>query len=604
MINVMKMIMQKILKGSIWRKFFFLNLCFMAFPLIAVNIISYMTIAKTLEYNTKYAAFKNFEQTCSYLSYKINNIVQECLPMIVNNDLRTILVSDSETYEKDPLALFKAAKSLKMYIQEYEKKDDIYKIRLYVDERLKVLCDNRNVFSISDIDSSLWYKKINNSFTSYILIPSQYLKGDHTYLEQTDLPITSTISIIFKIVDLYDYNKIVGYLRCDLKKEDIISILKNGTSSKNDIMWIENKDGIVVAATSKLFFPMSIKGMLNKENNNILERIVITKGIKYFLLSSLIEGTDWCLVAAIPLSEIRKEAQEVFLFAFVGITTTVMAFLISLKNGKAITDKINKLAAQMRNVKKGEILPLTHLRTEDNEIGSLIDSYNYMANKIKELMEQQYRLGMEKKSVELKLLQSQINPHFLYNTLDMINWYARMYKCFDIVDIVESLAKFYKMSLKTETEVVSIREEIEHVNYYFSIQNKRFGNQLRLMVEIPKELLDYEIPRVTLQPLVENSIQHGIMNKKERTGNIRIWAKREENIINIFVEDDGIGVEEEKLLALKEGLVPSSGYGGIGLKNINQRIKTLYGNEYGLDFEHNSLGGLTVIITLPAHKMV
>ena len=222
-----------------------------------------------------------------------------------------------------------------------------------------------------------------------------------------------------------------------------------------------------------------------------------------------------------------------------------------------------------------------------------------MIKKIIELIDEQYRSGQQVKQAELKALQAQINPHFLYNTLDLIKWKSIEHEVPDIESIVYALAKFYKLSLNKGKDIVSIEDEIAHVKVYVEIQNQRFENGISLQVDVDRKLFNYSILKIILQPIVENSILHGILEKDSRCGTIKITGSLNNGIITFFVEDDGVGMSEEKVRQLfLDGY--SNQNNGYGVRNINDRIKLHYGSQYGISFKSILGQGTMVKITIPA----
>lgn len=182
----------------------------------------------------------------------------------------------------------------------------------------------------------------------------------------------------------------------------------------------------------------------------------------------------------------------------------------------------------------------------------------------------------------------------------MINWYAWENDGPEIISIVDALAKFYKLSLSKGKDVVSIGDELSHVSYYFQIQSKRFKNALNLEISVDETLMQYSILKITLQPIIENSILHGILCKETKSGYIRISGDLIANEIHLYVEDDGVGISEEKLKSLLAPTSENSQSGGFGVRNIDQRIKLYYGTGYGLYYTSEKNKGTTVKITVPA----
>jgi two-component system sensor histidine kinase YesM len=214
--------------------------------------------------------------------------------------------------------------------------------------------------------------------------------------------------------------------------------------------------------------------------------------------------------------------------------------------------------------------------------------------------EQVTREQKELRKAEFELLQAQINPHFLYNTLDAIVWSAEAGNQKQVVKMVGSLSEFFRSSLNKGKELVRVREELSHSRSYLEIQQIRYQDILSYDIDVPEELFEYEIPKITVQPIIENALYHGIKNRRGG-GKITVTGKDGENEYYITVADDGMGMEEERLSEVRRELSGNGdGEGKIyGLYNVNERIKLFYGEEYGISIESEYGKGTTVIIKLP-----
>jgi len=208
------------------------------------------------------------------------------------------------------------------------------------------------------------------------------------------------------------------------------------------------------------------------------------------------------------------------------------------------------------------------------------------------------------KKAELKALQAQINPHFLYNTLDTIVWMAESNKTDQVINIVRALSSFFRIALSKGKDWISLRQEIEHVSSYLTIQKMRYRDILDYRIEVEEDLLDSTILKLTLQPLVENALYHGIKTKRNG-GTIVVQAKRVgEDKVLLDVQDDGVGFTPYKLAQLQESLAQdldeiAMGEGGFGIRNVHKRIQLYYGKEYGLSVQSHYRGGTRVSVTIP-----
>ena len=276
------------------------------------------------------------------------------------------------------------------------------------------------------------------------------------------------------------------------------------------------------------------------------------------------------------------------------------AWLISA----SVYQPIKKLQDVTTTITKNDLKALV---TSDNvnEITELGISFNIMIGRIRELLDAKVKEQENLKKAELKILQAQINPHFLYNTLDTIVWMAETNKTDQVIEIVRALSSFFRISLSKGKDWISIRQEIEHVRSYLAIQRMRYREILDYQIEVDPALLDGTILKLTLQPLVENALYHGIKNKRTG-GNIQVRVKRANpEMVALEIQDDGIGFTPYKLAQIQLALNQDAGEvsfnegGGFGLENVNKRIKLYYGQQYGLTIQSQYLEGTTVTALIP-----
>lgn len=234
------------------------------------------------------------------------------------------------------------------------------------------------------------------------------------------------------------------------------------------------------------------------------------------------------------------------------------------------------------------------------EVSMLSDSLNTMIDKINELLDQVTKEQVRLRKAEFEVLQSQINPHFLYNTLDAITWLAESGEQKKVVSMVGSLSEFFRTALNGGRDIITIEEELQHVRSYLEIEQVRYQDILRYEISVPEELNKYLIPKITIQPLVENALYHGIKNKRG-PGMILIKAKKEKDFFNIQIEDNGIGIEEERLEQVRAGIRDKvlTGKDIYGLYNVNERIRLNFGEQYGIFIESVHGEKTVVSVILP-----
>lgn len=282
-------------------------------------------------------------------------------------------------------------------------------------------------------------------------------------------------------------------------------------------------------------------------------------------------------------------------FGLISVLIVFLSYYIPL----SITRPIRKLSEVTDQVAKGDLSVRSDVRT-GAEVTMLNDSLNTMIDKINELLEQVKKEQVSLRKAEFELLQSQINPHFLYNTLDTIVWLAESGEQKKVVRMVGSLSDFFRASLNQGKDIVSIREELMHVRSYLEIQQVRYQDIMQYEINIPEELNPYMIPKITIQPLVENALYHGIKNKRG-LGKIIITGVKEKDYFRLIIEDNGIGINKDRLMQIRNEINNNKldGKGIYGLYNVNERIRLNFGEEYGVSIESNYGEGTTVSIKLP-----
>lgn len=286
------------------------------------------------------------------------------------------------------------------------------------------------------------------------------------------------------------------------------------------------------------------------------------------------------------------------LLASMGILM-VLALTISGKLIGRLYQPIRRVVEKMHDVSQGD------LRTRITDIGQDSDSqklaagFNVMMDEIDVLIGQMKEEQKQLAQMELDRLQSQIQPHFLYNTLECIHWQAASDGNSEVSTMIKALAKYYRLSLSRGEDIVSLELELQHISNYLIIQNMRYGDIIDLEIDVPEQYRGIRLPKITLQPLVENSIYHGIRVREGRCGRIRIYTEQRGTDFCIVVRDNGEGMTQEQIEHINEQISDFDRSIGYGVNNVNRRIELMFGPEYGLGYEKNPDGGVDVRIRLP-----
>ena len=323
-------------------------------------------------------------------------------------------------------------------------------------------------------------------------------------------------------------------------------------------------------------------------------------GKLYFISRS--EKTGWTVVDCTNVKELlSKSRQAQSVYVLTAIILVIVALLFSRFMARSITLPIQKLRDSMKKVQEGDFSVSDVVVDSKNEIGSLTKSFDVMTHRIHELMEQNVHEQEEKRKSELKALQSQINPHFLYNTLDSIIWMAEGKKNEEVVLMTVSLARLLRQSISNEDEVVPIANEVEYARGYLTIQKMRYKDKLEFQIEVDSSILYIPLIKLVLQPIIENAIYHGL-KYKESKGLLIVKGFMKDGNAVLQVIDDGVGMDEETLAHIYDKHKVNYHSNGVGVYNVQKRLKLYYGEDYGITYTSELGKGTTATITIPGRQ--
>lgn len=327
-------------------------------------------------------------------------------------------------------------------------------------------------------------------------------------------------------------------------------------------------------------------------------------GINHLYIYTTSPNTNWKVMTAIQGSELTKDTVVIRRVTWIAtIVTIIVALFISFVFSFALTNPLRRMMRLMKNVQEGDFNVQFQVKYRD-EVGQLGTQFNRMIVRIDHLIRDIYVIEKKKKEAELHALQSQINPHFMYNTLESIRMAAELNDDQIAADMIAILGKLLRYSISDLHEEVTLDNELLHMRNYVEMLNYRYPNRFRLETRVPEELLSYPIIKLVLQPIVENAIYHG-MDDNKPSMRIEISSEQTSQIIWLRIKDDGLGMEGETLERLNRSLAGAEEAdvkrksGGIGLKNVNERIKLHYGNAYGMKVMSERGIGTEVILQLP-----
>lgn len=452
---------------------------------------------------------------------------------------------------------------------------------------------------VKDYSQYPWYQKARINTTEPIITGPQ----THEFLVGNTEP---TISLS-RAIRSYEDGSFLGVILIDLNLNQIEQICESVYTSGGTNLSILNRDGDLVYVkddTTAQPYSLSDKDTLKKLNSMRQKAgdqsfIIKLGGKDYQVVTVDMERTGWTIVSLTPLSYLNQSTNQtlamiVIVVSFVLLIVIVSLNLILKKAVKPIID----LKKYMDLADEGNLTAGVEIQSKD-ETGMLAKSFNKLLGRIDVLMKEVVSEQEEKRKYELQALQAQINPHFLYNTLDSIIWMAEANNP-NVVPMTEALAKLFRISLNKGNEFISIVDEFEHVRNYLIIQSMRYNNKFDYDLTIADEVRYCKTIKLIVQPVVENSIYHGIKEKAEK-GRISISAFRENDFLMITVTDNGIGMDEqicENILG-KNAVPSKNGGSGIAVKNVNERIKLHFGDQYGLTYTSVKGKGTVASLVLP-----
>ena len=563
--------------------------------LIPMGLFAYYSanrISEKMQDLTLSAAYKTISDTASTIDTKTKRATRTVEQLSYNDLIYKIISAKSSDYST--LQQFNDSKELISTFENLELLSEVDRILLYVSNDYLDSKDSRYIRPISDISSLPKYASLSGQKAHQWFSPEDFAAGD------TDSQ--KTYSCMRMLYDPTAYNKPTAVLRIDLFDENVEEALFASSPTENGTVLLLDSDGNVISSYEETNIPVSEDDIsrITSLSEDDWQTLNVNNESCYFYSLPLHE-TGWKLVTIIPKKEIfnpgNKMRNELLLVA-VGLVALSLLFAFIISN--LLTRRIKALSKNMQKVEAGEI-DITPLESSHDEVGQLILHFNSMMERLQLLLDEQMQHGIEVKNLELKALQAQINPHFLYNTLDTINSIAFEKDSPEIRELVNALATFYRISLNKGEEELAIKDEVLHAKMYSRIQSYRFADQVDVKWNIDDDILNNKIIKIVLQPIIENAMIHGIFEKDDSKGTIEVSGKGEGDNIHFTVSDDGIGMSEDVIASNfnsdDDGVDAPGGY---GIRNINARLKIAYGAQYGLSCESTEGKGTTVHILIPA----
>lgn len=408
-----------------------------------------------------------------------------------------------------------------------------------------------------------------------------------------------------KIVD-FNTLKVHGYLMIDLEEVILEQAYSGLLDHEQAEVFICDDQGIIVSHSDKARIgssimdePYAAEVLSDRKGHSYVQ---YKSDVEKVAIYSTIENNGWKLIKTISTDYLYEEINRLQKYLVVGgFIYSLVIILYILFFSFRYTEPMMQMMGVIKKVEQGDLSVRTEIRSND-EVGQLGQSLNNMIGEMQVLIDKLIREEQEKKEVELEALHAQINPHFLYNTLNTIKWMAKIQGNSGVSKAITALIKLLRISTNLGRDMISLREEIDYVMNYIVIQKLRFNKAMNVTYDIDEGCMELAVPKLILQPIVENSIIYG-MEDEQHELNIHIKGYVDKEMLIVEIQDDGPGIDDEILKGLLNKDSNRNRFSKVGLNNVNQRIKLYCGDEYGLEIETEVGTGTKVTVTLPVNPI-
>ncbi|MBD0378873.1 cache domain-containing sensor histidine kinase [Paenibacillus sedimenti] len=564
-------------------------------PVATLGVIGNWVSVKTLENEANTHTEQMIGQVTKNLDFYVQNVAQT-LQLISSNPEtgRFLAVNPQTSAEQRQAVEVEVRRMLSSFTTIYP---DIAGIIIVNDNDMDISNEMYRV-ARDPLTSEEWYSKAMKAPEKPLLISKPIGRNITTNFNYSPDDVLSVVQAIRNSeTGLYH-----GVVLIDYKLTRMETLVRDITLGKNGFIYIMDNNGeIVYAPENSTVYRVRAEWMRQPNGASIVKTI---RNERYQIMYTLSDFTKWKTVGLFSLNETLQDVTKLRNISFVlGGLTIILAVFTSLFFTRSIVRPIGRLRQLMKRAEAGD-LSVRYEMTSRDEIGQLGHSFNNMIAEIHKLIELVYEEQKSKRDAELRVMQAQIKPHFLYNTLDTIQWMAQERKADDIVVMIVKLTNLFRIGLSRGKETILVSEEIEHIQSYLFIQKARYESKLNYEIYVDPDAERELIIKLTLQPLVENAIYHGI---KARRGQGRIYIEviKAEGRLKMYVRDNGAGIPPDQLVKLRARLSGNSAdeeITGFGLFNVHERIRLVYGEPYGIKIYSTVGEGTTVEVWYPLKR--
>lgn len=527
------------------------------------------------------------DQTESNLSYRMQEMMKLSNQIFFNSDIQTILEND-EIIGSPIYTQYGNYLSLYDFISRLSNIYEIYNIRFYLMSRLLYTREEISFYHSDLVRDKDWYQAVLE------------LKGKPYWtFTQDPIPAANQSNYLAQVRVLKNprgnIENVLGILCLEIKESEVASILERLRTSSNTEVYLSDEDGMIRFSMGQMLSGSYLtEDIISRMTSGSISFYRDTSGERKAVMSkTLING--WSIVTLVPYLDIMRESitrrnNNLAIAIIMSIISIAAIFMMT----KSTSRRLEEIAHRMVNTDFTNDTFRFDI-TNNDEIGLIEEKFNEMMIKIQELLNEVKTVEAKRSKAELITLQSQINPHFLYNIMDTINWMAVKHKAFNISKVVSLLGQLLRVSLVRDSETAPVKAELEHVKLYVAIEKIRFKDSFDVTFDIDPDLHEHQILRTIIQPVVENSIKHGMRQNNTKDGKINVCVKKDSDQLQITITDNGPQINGTHMRDTQPNGFLSGGY---GLSNIRDRLDLYYGDRAKLSFKTDS--EITIVmITLP-----
>ncbi len=554
-------------------------------PVLTLGVLGPLLYSRTVSELSAVHTREMVERVTANLELTIRNQEKLLEMLLLNDALQNFFVEEISTEATQRL--------LDLFLSTAESHPEIAGM-IAVTENDRVFSTDLQRILRDPLVTEDWYTLVRNNETEFSLLTRPIGRNlkNNSGIESDEI-----VSMI-KPVNHPDTRDFSGVLMIDLNLDYLEKSFERLSQDDTGFFCILDGNGdFVYAPVNPIVYRINPDWFSN--SNKVVEKTINKRGYRFIFTES--PYTGWKTIGVYYLEEALQPVRFVQVSALIiTVITIALTVTISMIYTSAISKPVMNLLSVMEQAGHGELTVRYDGRSRD-EIDELGEGLNMMLDKIEGLLQLVYQEQKSKREAELRIMQQQIKPHFLYNTLDTILWMAEEGASDQIVEVVMALTRLFRIALSQGREIISVEDEIDHVRSYLIIQKSRYEEKFDFEIQCPEELYSLQIQKMILQPLVENAIYHGV-KEKSGSGSVRITIESKSGELVLNVTDDGIGISEENLQRIKEGLCHQdhgSDKTAFALYNVNDRIRLTYGENYGITIRSREGEGTVVIIRHP-----